>query len=151
MRNSFLFLLIFIHYFFTKTFLHRSEKEQLVCHIKKIFVFPACKLLLPKLLRNLKRNFQWPFPHRSSSAGKDKSSRMPENFAAVNPAPPRGWTALIGNQHDAGCSMLDEYQESRIEWTFHRHVFVILPTKRKKSRLNTLTCTLDSYKLLKIS
>jgi len=71
---------------------------------KNVFGFPACKPLLPKLLRNLKRNFQWTFPRRSNSEGYDKSSQLPENFAAVN-----AQHALISNQHDAGYSTLDAW------------------------------------------
>jgi len=55
-----------------------------VCHKKYAFGFLTRNHLLPKLLGNLKRNFQRAFTGAFGSIGKDKSSQMPENFAALN-------------------------------------------------------------------
>ena len=56
----------------------------MVCHIKIVFDFVVCKPPPPKLLGNLKRNLQRSFPTASGPIGKDKSSQMPENFAATS-------------------------------------------------------------------
>ena len=52
--------------------------------LKNVFGFLTCNSLLTRPLVNMKRNFQRVFNSVFGSIGKDKSSQITENFAAIN-------------------------------------------------------------------